>query len=238
MRRFLTLRLILIFAAGIVLAFGIALSARIALSAGIVPDMAFPDISFYSAPAQEAVYEPEKWNLILVNRDHCIPDNYYVELIRLENGGTEVDMRILPDLQNMFDDMRQQGLDPVVGEGYRTNREQKKMLWNKRFELLRQGYSCHEAAAMAKEWVAEPGTSEHELGLAVDINSISGEQEFDIYRWLADNAHRYGFILRYPEGKEEITGIAYEPWHYRYVGKAAAEEIHDTELTLEEYLVP
>lgn len=128
--------MILIFAAGIVLAFGIALSARIALSAGIVPDMAFPDISFYSAPAQEAAYEPEKWNLILVNRDHRIPDNYYVDLIRLENGGTEVDMRILPDFQNMFDDMRQQGLDPVVGEGYRTNREQKKMLWHKIFELL------------------------------------------------------------------------------------------------------
>ena len=96
----------------------------------------------------------------------------------------------------------------------------------------------HPSTAKQRDLAKLLASELEELGLAVDINSISGEQEFDIYRWLADNAHRYGFILRYPEGKEAITGIAYEPWHYRYVGKAAAEEIYDTGLTLEEYLVP
>lgn len=85
--------------------------------------------------------------------------------------------------------------------------------------------------------VAIPGTSEHQLGIAVDINADkahSSNQE--VYVWLADNAYKYGFILRYPLGKEKITGTAYEAWHYRYVGKEAAEEIYSKQICLEEYL--
>ena len=206
------------------------------LAAGIMSGMGNPYISDNRDCAKTAVYEPEKWNLILVNRDYCIPDNYEVELVRLDNGGARVDRRILPDLQHMFDDMRQEGLDPVVGQGYRTNQEQEKLLSRKILEFQMKGHSRRRAEELAREWVADPGTSEHELGIAVDINSVSGVHEYDIYAWLSENAHSYGFILRYPQGKQEITGIAYEPWHYRYVGTDAAEEIYDADITLEEYL--
>ena len=185
--------------------------------------------------AMETQYNEDNWSLILVNKDHPVPSGYNIELAQLDNG-VYVDGRILPDLQNMFDDMRREGLDPIVGEGYRTNAEQKKMMSDKINEFRGQGYSKKEAEELAKNWVALPGTSEHELGLALDINSESGEYEWDIYAWLAENAHRYGFILRYPEGKEQITGIEYEPWHYRYVGRSAAEEIYGSGVTLEEYL--
>ena len=90
---------------------------------------------------------------------------------------------------------------------------------------------------MAGQWVAIPGTSEHELGLAVDINADKEQSSNEeVYNWLAENAWRYGFILRYPQGKEDITGIDYEPWHYRYVGKEVAKEIYEAGITLEEYV--
>ena len=100
-----------------------------------------------------------------------------------------------------------------------------------------------DAETEAKSWIAEPGTSEHHTGLAVDINSEAtpgtanpSEVSEPLYQWLEDNSYRYGFILRYPPGKEDITGVNYEPWHYRYVGVENAEQIHEDGLTLEEYL--
>ena len=98
------------------------------------------------------------------------------------------------------------------------------------------------AQAEAARWVARPGTSEHQTGLAVDIVSLSNQmldetqESTPEFQWLAENAWKYGFILRYPEDKSEKTGIAYEPWHFRFVGKEAAAEIHDLGLCLEEYL--
>ena len=90
---------------------------------------------------------------------------------------------------------------------------------------------------MAGQWVAIPGTCEHALGLAVDINADKEQSSNEeVYNWLAENAWRYGFILRYPKGKEDITGIDYEPWHYRYVGKEVAKEIYEEGITLEEYV--
>ena len=97
--------------------------------------------------------------------------------------------------------------------------------------------TVHDAQQMALDYVAVPGTSEHELGIAADINSQDGNTDWNVYAWLKDNAHNYGFILRYPEGKEDITGIDYEPWHYRYVGEEAAREIYERQITLEEYLM-
>ena len=92
------------------------------------------------------------------------------------------------------------------------------------------------AERTAKEWVALPGTSEHQLGIAVDINADKSKSSNDeVYMWLAANAHNYGFILRYPQGKQEITGTSYEPWHYRYVGVDAAREIYERGICLEEY---
>lgn len=178
---------------------------------------------------------PADWRLILVNAEHPIPKGYEVELTQLANG-ISVDNRICPDLQQMFDDARAEGVDPVVGEGYRTHQAQQQIMDEKISSFVSQGYSEKEAAKLAKEWVAEPGTSEHELGIALDINANEGSDSWEVYTWLADNAWQYGFILRYPQGKEEITGIDYEPWHYRYVGHEAALEIYSQHLTLEEYL--
>ena len=101
---------------------------------------------------------------------------------------------------------------------------------------MNEGYSRSRAERTAKKWVAVPGTSEHQLGIAVDINADKTKSTNDeVYTWLAKNAHNYGFILRYPLGKEDITGSEYEPWHYRYVGTEAAEEIFNNHICLEEY---
>lgn len=185
------------------------------------------------ARAEEEQYSD--WRLILVNASHKIPENYEITLLELSNG-RRVDERIYPDLQDMFDDARAQGVYPKVGEGYRTSEEQEELLEDKILAFEAEGHSHSQAVTMAKEWVAEPGTSEHELGLAVDINVADGEESWDVYTWLADNAYKYGFILRYPKGKESITGIDYEPWHYRYVGREAAANMYNLGLTLEEYL--
>ena len=180
--------------------------------------------------------QSEDWRLILVNNDCSIPKDYQTALLQLSNG-IYIDSRIYPDLQQMFDDARSEGIYPIVREGYRTHEEQQTIMDDKINSFILQGYSKREAEKLAKEWVAEPGTSEHELGLAVDINADKSRSSNDeVYNWLAENAYQYGFILRYPQGKEDITGIDYEPWHYRYVGKESALEIYTQQITLEEYL--
>ena len=187
-------------------------------------------------PTTEEPTDPpdESYKLVLVNRWNPLPENYDFELLTLSNG-ISVDERIYPDLQDMFDACRADGLTPIVGEGYRTHAEQQQMMDSYIAKYEAQGMGAEEARQKAEEYVALPGTSEHELGLALDINSTDGDS-WGVYSWLAENAYQYGFILRYPEGKEGITGIDYEPWHYRYVGKEAAEEIHSRGITLEEYL--
>ena len=177
----------------------------------------------------------EEWNLIVVNAWNELPEDYSVELTELSNG-QKVDSRIYPYLQEMFDAAREEGVYPVVREGYRTAEEQQEILEDRIQTYINQGYSRSRAERTAKEWVALPGTSEHQLGIAVDINadkSMCSNEE--VYAWLAENAYKYGFILRYPPEKQEITGTSYEPWHYRYVGVEAAQEIFERGICLEEY---
>lgn len=179
----------------------------------------------------------EEWNLIVVNRWNELPEDYEVELTELSNGQM-VDSRIYPYLQEMFDAARTEDVYPVVREGYRTAEEQQEILDDKIQSYINQGYSQVKAERTAKEWVALPGTSEHQLGIAVDINADKSKcSNEDVYGWLAENAYKYGFILRYPMGKQEITGTSYEPWHYRYVGIEAAKEIYERGICLEEYLM-
>ena len=176
------------------------------------------------------------WDLILVNKDYAVPDHYELELTQLSNG-KEVDSRIYPALQEMFDDARMSGLQLFVREGYRTQEEQRAIMEERIAEYLAQGYSKQDAKKMAEGYVSIPGTSEHQLGLAVDVNadtSVSSSDE--VYAWLDANAYRYGFIKRYPSDKTEITGVNHEPWHYRYVGREAAEEMKENNLCLEEYV--
>lgn len=180
--------------------------------------------------------EDNGWNLILVNRDSYIPDDYQVELTELSNG-KKVDSRIYPELQEMFNDARAQGYGLFVREGYRTQEEQQQLLNEKIEAYENEGKSKSEAKKLAEQWVAIPGTSEHQLGIAVDINADTTKSSSDdVYSWLAENAHKYGFIKRYPSDKTDITGVINEPWHYRYVGKEAALEIYSQGMCLEEYI--
>ena len=175
------------------------------------------------------------WNLVVVNRWNELPEDYDIELMELSNG-QKIDERIYPYLQEMFDAARAEGIYPIVREGYRTEKEQQDIFDEKVRAYINEGYSRSRAERTAKEWVALPGTSEHQLGIAVDINADKSKCSNDeVYEWLAENAHEYGFILRYPQGKTEITGTSYEPWHYRYVGEAVALEIYERGICLEEY---
>lgn len=203
-----------------------------------VSDLLNSDISFlpFHRTGHQTASEENGWNLILVNRNNYIPEDYEVELTELANG-QEVDSRIYPKLQEMFNDARAEGLGLFVVAGYRTGERQQQLLDEKTEEYRSQGKSRAKAKKLAEEWVAIPGTSEHQLGIAVDINAdttISASDE--VYAWLAENAWKYGFIQRYPEEKKDITGIIHEPWHYRYVGEEASEEIWSRGICLEEYI--
>jgi D-alanyl-D-alanine carboxypeptidase len=177
------------------------------------------------------------WRLILVNKWNRIPADYEVEFTELSNGQA-VDKRIYPALQQMFDTARSHGIYPTVTSGYRTAEKQQRLLDEKIAEYKAMGCNAKEAIARANEWVAAPGTSEHQLGIAVDINADGVRSTGkEVYDWLEQNAYKYGFIRRYPSDKTEITGIANEPWHYRYVGIEAATEIQNQGICLEEYVM-
>lgn len=199
-------------------------------------DLVFPLVERIVTGSEHRIPQQEEWYLIVVNPWNKIPENYSVSLTELSNGKM-IDSRIYPALQEMFDAMRADGIYPVVGEGYRTHEEQQQMMDEKISSFILQGYSQKDAKQLAKELVAKPGTSEHELGIAVDINAEQPRSaNEEVYSWLAENAYQYGFILRYPQYKYSVTGFDYEPWHYRYVGTEAALEIYTQQITLEEYL--
>lgn len=183
----------------------------------------------------------EQWNLILVNPWNEVPEDYEVKLTRLRNGQA-VDSRCYPMLQQMMDDCRADGLNPYICASYRTMKKQKALFADKVKRVLLEGCPKDEAEDEAAKTVARPGTSEHQLGLALDIVDADDPQletwqeDTPVQQWLMKNSWKYGFVLRYPPEKNSITGIIYEPWHYRYVGRQAAEEMHNKGLCLEEYL--
>ncbi len=180
----------------------------------------------------------EDWSLALVNASHPIDEAAIPEDLTTLRNDIQVDSRVYPALQKMFDDARAEGIDPVVNEGFRTRQRQQEILDDYTASYIEQGYGEQAARELALQTVALPGTSEHELGLALDIiaSDDGGNSNEEVYQWLAENAYRYGFILRYPEDKVNQTGISFEPWHYRYVGKNHAEKIYQSGLCLEEYL--
>lgn len=183
----------------------------------------------------------DNWELVLVNCWNPISSSYSITLTQLKNGES-VDERCYPDLQEMMDDCRSEGLSPFICSSYRTWETQERLYQQEVNRLIAQGYSEEEAKQKAATSNAPPGTSEHQLGLALDIVDINNQnlnesqENTAVQKWLMENSWRYGFILRYPKGKSEITGIIYEPWHYRYVGKEAAKEIYELQICLEEYL--
>lgn len=198
-----------------------------------------------NAPNKEIdAYVPKKedeWMLLLVNKQNPIPDDYDPELTDV-NGSIKIRSEIALPLSEMFDDAEKDGVSLVVCSAYRSHEHQRELFDRKLRNHTGRGLSYLDAFRIGSYSVIIPGTSEHELGMALDIvtpgymNLNEGFADTAAGKWLKDNAYKYGFILRYPKGKEYITGIIFEPWHYRYVGKEAAEIITENDLTLEEYL--
>ncbi len=184
--------------------------------------------------------------LVLVNPWHPMEEGYEPELRQVTWGYEEeqyMDVRAADALIQMVADCAEAGNDPFICSSYRTMEKQQYLYNNKIYRLIyEEGVDEESAPGIAARSVAVPGTSEHQLGLAADIIDYnfpyltSEQEEMPTQKWLMENCWDYGFILRYPNDKSEITGIIYEPWHYRYVGIEAAREIHELGLTLEEYL--
>ena len=185
-----------------------------------------------------ALAEQIPWNLTLVNSTHAVPEDWVVpEFTELRNG-QKVDSRIYPELQAMFDAARAAGRTPLVISSYRTYDDQKNMLVKKYRSFKEKGYSHEDAQTEALKWAAYPGYSEHQLGLAIDVGTSNSEKcsKDRVWSWLKEHCAEYGFIWRYSEEKSAITGIANEPWHFRYVGVEAATYIMENNLCLEEYM--
>lgn len=192
-------------------------------------------IKFFLKPPDMKIREDLPWQLTLVNANNPVPDNYKVELCMLPEG-VEISELILSDYEEMINAAHEDGVYPYAVEGYRTREYQQEILDGKVGEYREKGYPYPLAYILARRVAAMPGTSEHELGLCLDFGAQPQLcTDWDVYAWLAENAYKYGFILRYPEEKTDITGITYEPWHYRYVGREAAAEIYESGECLEEY---
>jgi len=199
-------------------------------------EVAHTVINSGSAASAQSYTGETAWNLIIVNKWNNIPDNYTLELTKLTNGQS-VDIRIYPALQAMFDAARSAGVYPTVISGYRSAEEQQRLLDSKIAEYRALGFSADKAKTRAEAYVAVPGTSEHQLGLAVDINADGIRSTGEVvYSWLEQNSYKFGFIRRYPAAKTEITGVMDEPWHFRYIGVDEATKIYQQGICLEEYL--
>lgn len=182
--------------------------------------------------------------IIVANPWNLIPSDYTTELEDVEDDGDylPVDKICVEALRQMFADCRKAGHGIQLISAYRRHSTQITLYNNKVNYFLNLGYDEATARQEAAKVVAMPGTSEHELGLAVDLVDTAypyldeHQETMPTQKWLMEHCWEYGFILRYPNGKTESTGIIYEPWHYRYVGMEVALELKDSGLTLEEYL--
>ncbi len=183
---------------------------------------------------------------ILINKEnrldrYYIPPNLIVTDENENNFHNFIDPKLKPAIckdiypyfLKMQEDMRKMGLNIIIDSGYRSY-DYQQIIWDRRVAT--------EGLEETQKYVAPPGGSEHQTGLAFDIAVIRNNQfidgiteDFEEFKWLNENAYQYGFILRYPKGKENITGYNFEPWHYRFVGLRLAYIIHNYDITLEEY---
>ena len=183
----------------------------------------------------------DSWNMILVNKNNPLPDGFEVELEKVVDE-FRVDVRAREPLLKMLARAKEDGVTLIVCSAYRAPDYQEVLFNNKVNELLGNGMSREQAYETTSTIIAIPGTSEHHTGLAVDIVTPayqSLDDGFELtpaFEWLSKNAADYGFILRYPKNKEDITQIIYEPWHYRFVGEDMAKQINESGMCLEEYI--
>ncbi len=191
-----------------------------------------------------ATFDTEYSELLLVNGNNPLPEDYDYERNLttipqeyIKGSLTQIDKNMWPYLKAMLDDARAEGIDIGVWSPYRSY-ETQEQLYNAQVQReMDKGLDRAAAEKEAATVVARPGTSEHHTGLALDINSVQDSfKTTDAYKWLTENAEDYGFILRYTEDKQEITGVISEPWHWRFVGIDTAREINRLDMCLEEYI--
>lgn len=189
-----------------------------------------------------AAVSDEKWYLLLVNQSYILPEDYTVKTAKVDGGSQSMDYRVAPHYDEMVAAAKADGISLIPVSGYRTYARQEAN-FNRKINLYTsQGLSKAQATRAAAKIVLMPGTSEHNAGLAMDFGTNGNttlDENFgntEAYKWLSANAADYGFIMRYPEDKQSITKVTYEPWHWRYVGVEDAKKIKASGLTLEEYL--
>ena len=187
------------------------------------------------------IYQRDKKLLVLVNREQELPEGYTPTLRTISNGRLSASGFLYDDLRKMLSDAGGSGHQYWIASAWRSPMRQQELVDEDIQALLNKGMDYEEAEQEVYKETQPAGHSEHETGLALDIlcssnpdMTISQEQEPG-NRWLRENSWKYGFILRYPKEKEELTQISYEPWHFRYVGKAAAKFMYHHNLCLEEF---
>ena len=179
---------------------------------------------------EDYMFDSSDWRLVLINKQHPIPEGYEFKLgtIKAIKGNMQCDERIIEDLLLMMQAAKDDGVNLLIQSPYRTL-DRQEFLFNKKIKnYMGQGLSYMDSYKIASQTVTVPGSSEHQVGLSLDIACDTypylevGFGDTEAGKWLAEHSCEYGFNLRYPLGKEHITGIEYEPWHFRYVGREAA----------------
>ncbi|SEK38178.1 D-alanyl-D-alanine carboxypeptidase [Butyrivibrio sp. ob235] len=190
--------------------------------------------------SSEVSFDKTDWKLILVNKQHPIPEGYEFPFGDI-NESMHCDKRVISPLMAMIKDAANAGINLAICSPFRDNDRQEGLFSSKINNYLEAGLSYKDAYNVTSQAVTVPGASEHQIGLAFDIvcgtyySLDEGFGDTAAGKWLADNSYKYGFIVRYLKGKENITGIEYEPWHFRYVGVDAATIMHEQDLCLEEF---
>lgn len=180
----------------------------------------------------------EKWALTLINKNYPLDKKYSPTLAPvIEGSSVTADSRISEAYQAMYADALKSGYVLTPYSGYCSYQGQQTIYNNKIQSFIFQGMTEDEAKANAEKRIEPAGCSENGAGLSVDIISAStGFASTDEYKWLTENAFKYGFVLRYPDDKTDVTGMIYQPWHWRYVGIDVAIEMKNNNQCLEEYL--
>lgn len=207
-------------------------------SVNTTPDIPYPDIPVINTESIE-------WYLILANGENKLPDDFAVSTVRIKYGyGSypfELDERIAAIWEQMRNDAFADGAGDMMGviSAYRSVELQEESFSNSVYNFLYQGYSMDDAMALTSKSYMYPGCSDHNLGLAVDIGTTNATafENSNAFAWLMEHAEDYGFVLRYPKDKVDVTKVKYEPWHWRYVGVEAAKEMNELGMCLEEYHV-
>ena len=195
-------------------------------------------------PDPGTLYDPtiitideDNWNLTLVNRGYRIIDSYKPDLVYVCGSSEQLDKKIAEHYEAMYNAAKEDGVTLTPCSGYRSYDLQKRNYNNKVAYYESLGYTKDEALEKAATIIMPPGSSEHNLGYAMDIVCVDEWfEDTDEFKWLMENAQDYGFILRYPKEKQDITNVIYEPWHWRYVGVEHAKKMKATGQVLEEYL--